>query len=128
MPGETQQSIGGGWHHPRAVRQRAALLLRGLACVCSVDLPDQPGTVGWWAISGDMPTAYVSAALIPDPRAFLHAISRRCQDTIDAIERGNPPIELAGSNPNNWPTIISLLRFQADILAGWRRRWRWEEG
>ena len=101
----------------------------GVACVCSVDLPNQPGTVGWWAICGDMPTAYVSAALIPDPRAFLQAISRRCQDAIDAIERGNPPIELAGSNPNNWPMIISLLRYQADILTGWAKDdAAWEDG
>ncbi len=79
--------------------------------------------------SGDMTTAYVSAELMPDPCAFLHVISRRCQDAIDAIERGNPPIGLAGSNPNNWPTITAHeltarfphhSAFRTELKTAWR--------
>ena len=45
----------------------------GLACVWSVLDPDVPDLVGWWAINGDLPTTYLPAADLPDPRAFLRA-------------------------------------------------------
>lgn len=89
------------------------------ACVCAIDAPNQPGTVGWWAISGDVPTAYLPITDIPDPRAFLRTVSRRWHAAIEAMERGESPDDLPSSNPKDWPHIISLLRYRADILESW---------
>jgi len=90
-----------------------------LACVWAVEHPDIPGTVGWWAISGDLPATYLSAADIPDPRAFLRVVSQHWRDATDAMERGNPPPELTIGPPKDWPRLIPMLRRRADTLEYW---------
>ena len=69
------------------------------ACVCAVEAPEQPGTVGWWAISGDLPTTYLPAAEIPDPREFLRTVSRRWSDAVEAMESGDAPGEATIGHP-----------------------------
>jgi hypothetical protein len=91
----------------------------GLACVYAIDAPNQPGTVGWWAISGDLPTTYLPATEIPDPRAFLRTVSQRWNAAITAMERGDPPSDITIGKPKDWPHIIPLLRYRADTLEFW---------
>jgi len=90
-----------------------------LACVWELANPAHPGTVAWWAISGDLPTTYLSATDCPDPRTFLRILSRRWNESADAMEGGNPSPELAIGQPKDWPHLVPLLRFRAQILEHW---------
>ncbi len=91
----------------------------GMACVCAIEAPNQAGIVGWWGISGDVPTTYLSVDEVADPRAFIREISRRWLTAIEAMERGDPPGAATIGKPKDWPTIIPLLRFNAHTLASW---------
>lgn len=90
-----------------------------LACVCSIARLNAPDIVDWWAICGDLPTTYLPAADIPDPRAFLRIVSQRWRAATEAMEHGNPPTELAIGAPKDWPRLIPLLRRRADTLEEW---------
>ena len=90
-----------------------------LACVWAIEHPGSPGTVGWWAISGDLPTTYYSATDIPDPRSFLRAVSQHWRAATDAMESGDPPAELTVGAPKDWPRLIPILRSYAGILETW---------
>ncbi len=90
-----------------------------LACVWGAAHPHSPDTVAWWAISGDVPTTYLAAADIPDPRTFLRLVSRHWRAASDAMESGAPPAELIIGARKDWPRIIPLLRRRAEILEDW---------
>jgi len=90
-----------------------------LACVWAIESPDVAGMVGWWAISGDVPTTWLPAAEIPDPRRFLHIVSERWRAIADAMEAGDPPPELTIGLPKDWPRLVPMLRLRADTLEYW---------
>ena len=75
--------------------------------------------MGWWAISGDLPTTFLPAAEIPDPRAFLRIVSERWQAAVAAMERGELPEDMPVGPRKDWPHLIPLLRYRASMLEGW---------
>jgi len=90
-----------------------------IACVCAIARLNDPEIVEWWAICGDVPTTYLSAADIPDPRTFLRVVSQRWRAATEAMEHGNPSAELTIGSPKDWPRLIPMLRRRADILEDW---------
>ncbi len=81
-----------------------------LACVWAIEGLGTPGTIEWWAISGDLPTIYLPAAEYPTPRAFLLAVSARFRTLANARKATAAREEDTGTD---WPTI------QANILEHW---------
>jgi hypothetical protein len=77
------------------------------------------GAVGWWAVSGDVPTDYVSARDVPDARHALAAFAARWHEVADQMARGEARPALTGGEPPDWPTLSALLRRRADALARW---------
>jgi len=90
-----------------------------LACVWAIEEPDIPGMVGWWAISGDVPTTWLPANEVPDPRSFLRIVSERWRAAADAMETGDPPPELTLGPTKEWPRLVPMLRRRADTLEYW---------
>lgn len=75
------------------------------------------GRTGWWAISGDVPTDYMSSAEGEHPRDALRHFSRQWADVAGHMRRGKEhPVYQFGS-PAEWPDIAPLLSARADILA-----------
>jgi hypothetical protein len=87
-----------------------------IAAIWTVAAPD--GAPGWWAISGDVPTAWLPVEGLPDPRSFADALSRRWLAALEAVERGDagdPSIHADLTNPR----IAANLRGRAEMLADW---------
>lgn len=111
-----------------AISEKPLSYCPDLACVYAIDCPDIAGQAGWWAICGDLPTTYLPAAEIPDPRTFLRVVGQRWRGASDAMESGNPPADLTIGAPKDWPRLIPMLRRRADILQDWADdETAWEE-
>jgi hypothetical protein len=87
--------------------------------VWAVQSKKAPGCVGWWAISGDLPTDYVSRGKIAHPREALRAFARQWRELSWYMLRGeeHPSIKIA--TPDQWPDLGDLLRRRARILKSY---------
>jgi hypothetical protein len=80
--------------------------------IWAVESLRSPGWVGWWAISGDLPTDYCSAQDCRHPRL---AMRRFADGWTAAIEQTKP--EDATIGETGLPvSLLSLLKARADLL------------
>ncbi len=78
-----------------------------------------PGTIGWWAISGDLPNDYVSASNASTPRQAMHAIASLWKEAAQYMARGERhPTFVIGSGENN-VDMASMLSSRAKMLLEW---------
>jgi Domain of unknown function (DUF4826) len=85
------------------------------------------GRVGWWAISGDVPTDYMSSTLGEHPRDALRHFSEIWADVADHMRRGKQHPTLDMGLPEEWPTLAEMLQHRADALAEYADEDGWEE-
>ena len=78
-----------------------------------------PGTRGWWAINGDVPTDYIPADEAPDARTAVSCIAARWQAAADQMAQGIEPDQFVIGSPEDWPELAPMLRSRADTLAEW---------
>lgn len=75
--------------------------------------------IGWWAISGDLPTDYLSGHDAGNPRTALGAFARIWAEVSDCMVRGEEhPIVKIG-NPENRRHLGDLLGRRAKIYQEW---------
>ena len=78
-----------------------------------------PGSLGWWAISGDLPNDYVSAQNAKTPREAMRAIASLWQEAAQYMERGEEhPTFQIGTGENN-EELAPMLASRAETLLGW---------
>jgi Domain of unknown function (DUF4826) len=75
--------------------------------------------VGWWAISGDLPTDYLSGNDATDPRRALNAFSRRWQEVARYMDRGEDHPTIKIGDRQNGPALGDLLMRRAQIIHAW---------
>lgn len=87
--------------------------------IWAIESKINPGWIGWWVISGDLPTDYISADSIKHPREALLAFSNRWREMASYMERGElyPAIKIGP--PESWPMLIPLLNSRAKTLYEW---------
>jgi hypothetical protein len=78
-----------------------------------------PKGVGWWAISGDVPTDYISAAGISDARSAMSAFADRWVRAAESMRAGTAPSDFTIGSPAEWPQLAPLLTSRATLLADW---------
>lgn len=78
-----------------------------------------PETVGWWAISGDLPTDYMSGSDADDARAALAAFACRWREVSSYMLRGeeHPTIKIGTTDSRR--EFGDLLRRRAEIIKQW---------
>jgi hypothetical protein len=77
-----------------------------------------PGWVGWWVISGDLPTDYISSVDARDPRAAMRQFARNWADFAPHLLKGRqPPGTVIGSVAD--PEVGDLLQRRSAILQSW---------
>ena len=59
-----------------------------IVSVWAIESLSSPGSVGWWAISGDLPNDYVSRSKAKDPREAVQAIASLWQQAAQYMARG----------------------------------------
>ena len=87
--------------------------------IWAVESKSSPGWVGWWAICGDLPTDYVSAATIRHPREAVAAIADRWSSTAKHMAQGQATPGFSIGEPSDWPRLAPLLASRAELLQEW---------
>ena len=73
--------------------------------VWAIESKIRPGMVGWWAICGDMPTDYVSAAKIKHPREAVRAIAQGWREHATLMARGEAHADTQIGQREDWFTV-----------------------
>ena len=82
----------------------------------AVQSPSSPGRIGWWAISGDLPTDYMSSSSGYHPRDALRHFGAEWWSVAESMRRGEEhPLTKMGK-PELWPTMAPLLERRAELL------------
>lgn len=76
-----------------------------------------PGSIGWWAITGDLPADAISSSEGRHPREAIHAFSRRWFELSSCMIAGKAHPDHSIGRPEDWPTLGQLLKRRAEILG-----------
>ena len=113
-----------------AIGDVAAWHVAPLVSIWAIESLKVPDSVGWWAISGDLPTDYVSAATIKHPRGALRAICNRWADMASHMRRGISHPTISMGAPESWPELAELLQARVELLrefAATDEAWDYDE-
>lgn len=78
-----------------------------------------PSSVGWWAISGDIPNDYVSADKASNPREAVGAIASLWKEAAEYMARGERhPTFVIGSGEHT-EELAPMLASRAELLLEW---------
>lgn len=87
--------------------------------IWAVESVRAPGRMGWWVITGDLPTDYASAGGVPTPRDAARAFAHRWRDASRAMVRGEEPHDVSVGTSANRVELGELLASRAQVLAQW---------
>jgi hypothetical protein len=87
--------------------------------VWAVESVAEPGTVGWWVISGDLPADYASGAGVPGPRSAVAVFAKRWNELASLMARGEKHPTITVGDPANAGELAPLLKARATLLAKW---------
>jgi len=87
--------------------------------VWAVESVKAPGKVGWWVISGDLPTDYTSSAGTSDPRSAVATFSKLWLSAAERMERGEQLDHFTVGNADNALELAPLLKSRATLLSQW---------
>jgi hypothetical protein len=82
----------------------------------TVQSKKSPGQIGWWVISGDVPTDYISSSDGGHPRQALRAFSDQWLKDSAGMLRGESLSGYSIGPRSRWPELGDLLRRRALIL------------
>ena len=87
--------------------------------VWAIESMENPGWVGWWAISGDLPTDYTSCGPERHPREGLRDIAVRWKDAAEKWGENNPVEGWGIGDLDDRPTLAPLLATRAAQLLSY---------
>ncbi|WP_430691652.1 DUF4826 family protein [Mesorhizobium captivum] len=87
--------------------------------IWAIESITHPGWVGWWAISGDLPTDYVVCGPERTPRAAVREFGLRWKEAAVAMPEGREPDEVVIGRPEDAAMLAPLLGARAETLLGW---------
>ncbi len=86
--------------------------------IFAIESSAAPARMGWWTISGDCPTDYVSFSDATDhPRKALWHFARHWAEVSSFMLRGEQHPETAIGTPDQWPELGDLLKRRSELLA-----------
>lgn len=95
-----------------AVGEVPAWFVAPYVSIWAIESLKSPGWVGWWVISGDLPTDYCSAQDCRHPRL---AMKRFAEEWTSAIEQTHPGDATIGETGLS-VSLLPLLKTRADLL------------
>lgn len=85
------------------------------------------GRIGWWAISGDVPTDYMTSTDGESPQEALRHFSRQWADVAEHLRSGREHPTMDPGNRDQWPELAEMLQQRSDALAAYADDEGWEE-
>jgi hypothetical protein len=109
---------GQGVQH-RGVSPESEWFIAPYVSIWTVESMKTPGAIGWWAISGDLPTDYLSGHDATDARTALAAFADRWREVSAYMLRGeeHPTVRIGG--PSDRRKLGDLLSRRAQIIEDW---------
>lgn len=98
-----------------AVGDWPAWMVAPHVAIWAVESVKSPGRVGWWVITGDLPTDYCSSAGCDHPRLAVKQIAESWRAAVHALAPGDATIADTGLSAD----LAPLLAKRADLLASW---------
>lgn len=96
-----------------------AWCLAPILAVWRIESLDVPGRTGWWAISGDCPTDYLSGQEAREPREAVAAFARRWQEVSQWLSRGQEHPTVRFGRVGDRQELGHMLWTRADLLETW---------
>jgi hypothetical protein len=87
--------------------------------IWAVESASSPGWVGWWAISGDLPTDFTTCGPVRHPREGLRDIAQRWQAAAEKWEHGVHVQDWRIGSTKNEEQIAPNLASRAALLLSW---------
>jgi hypothetical protein len=87
--------------------------------VWRIESTKKPGSVGWWAVSGDLPTDYSSGHVATDARSALAAFALQWREASACMLRGEQHPDVTIGTNENRRELGDLLRRRAQIFQEW---------
>ena len=81
-----------------------------------------PGAMGQWVICGDLPTDYIAADGVSDPREAVRAFAERWRTAAQAMRDGKPGPVKIGNSDEERRSLAPLLESRARLLGQWTER------
>jgi Domain of unknown function (DUF4826) len=86
--------------------------------ILAIESSVAPGRMGWWTITGDCPTDYVSFSDSTDhPRKAMQHFACQWAEVSSYMLRGEPHPETIIGTPDQWPELGELLKRRSELLA-----------
>jgi len=85
--------------------------------VWAIESKINPGWVGWWSISGDLPTDYISAEKVKQPREAIRVFAEIWAEVAGHMLQGEPHASIKIGTPEYWPMLSELLKRRSELLV-----------
>jgi hypothetical protein len=89
--------------------------------IWAVQSKADPGRVGWWVITGDCPSDYISGAGITNPREAMIKFSNNWKAYSVSMKDGRNPLDIEVGNDANRRELGTLLETRSEILEEWAK-------
>ena len=103
----------------RGVASEPEWFIAPYVSIWTVESMNTPGAVGWWAISGDLPTDYLSGDDATNVRTALVAFASRWREVSGYMLRGERHPTVNIGPPDNRRELGDLLNRRAEIIEEW---------
>jgi hypothetical protein len=91
--------------------------------IWAIESVSRPDGIGWWVISGDLPTDYISAADVKPPqhpRKAVRVIAEQWLKLVEAWREGRDDYDGAYiAGPHSHQELAPLLTTRAKLLIEW---------
>jgi hypothetical protein len=87
--------------------------------IWAIESKQRPGWVGWWAICCDLPTDYVSAETIKEPRDAVRSIAEEWREQARLMATGKSHPDISIGRPEDRASLAPLLAARASKLLEW---------
>jgi len=124
---EKQRSVVAGYLQKEGVKHGRigdwpAWHIAPCVAIWAVESHARPNWIGWWVITGDLPTDYISTKEVPPPqhpRRAVRAIAERWRKCAQAWNLGQDCAEFEIRGPHSHQELAPLLASRAEILIEW---------
>lgn len=103
----------------RGVAPRPDWFVAPYVSIWRIESLKKPGVVGWWAVSGDLPTDYLSGHDATDARCALAAFAARWRDASASMLRGEEHPDVSIGDSENRRELGDLLCRRAQVFREW---------
>jgi hypothetical protein len=90
-----------------------------VVAVWAVESKNRPDWVGWWAVSGDIPTDYTTCGKERHPREALRDIGERWSEAAAAWSRGERYEVISLGSAEREEELAPLLKARGKMFIAW---------